>query len=47
MVMFGEFIDKKYPTNKYPTEKSAEKQIKKPTGKKVKKTTQRMRRLKE
>jgi hypothetical protein len=45
MVMFGEFIDKKYPTKKYPAEKSAEEQIKKPTGEKVEKTTQRMRRL--
>jgi hypothetical protein len=47
IVMFGEFIDIKYPTNKYPIEKSTEEQIKKPTGEKVKKTTQRMRRLNE
>ena len=45
MVMFGEFIEKKYPTNNYPTEKSAEEQIKKPIFEKVEKTTQRMRRL--
>jgi hypothetical protein len=41
MIMFGEFIDKKYPTKKYPTEKSAEEQIKKTRGRKAKKTTQR------
>ena len=45
MVMFCEFIEKKYPIQKYPTEKSAEEQIKKPRGRKVEKTTQRMRRL--
>jgi hypothetical protein len=45
MVMFCEFIEKKYPIKKYPTEKSAEEQIKKPRGRKVEKTTQRMRRL--
>jgi hypothetical protein len=45
MIMFCEFIEKKYPIKKYPTEKSAEEQIKKPRGRKVEKTTQRMRRL--
>jgi hypothetical protein len=40
MVMFGEFIDKKYPTIKYPTDKSAAEQIKKTRGGKAKKTTQ-------
>jgi hypothetical protein len=45
MIMFCEFIEKKYPIKKYPTEKSAEEQSKKPRGRKVEKTTQRMRRL--
>jgi hypothetical protein len=45
MIQFSEFIEKKYPTKKYPTEKSAEEQIKKPRSRKMKKTTQRMRRL--
>ena len=45
MVQFSEFIEKKYLTQKYPTEKSAEEQIKKPRGGKVEKTTRRMRRL--
>ena len=39
MVMFGEFIEQKYSSKKYPTEKSAEEQIKKPRGRKTKKTT--------
>jgi hypothetical protein len=40
MVMFSEFIEKKYPGKKYTTEKSAEEQTKKPTCRKVEKTTQ-------
>jgi len=39
MVMFSEFIEQKYSSKKYPTEKSAEEQIKKPRGRKTKKTT--------
>jgi hypothetical protein len=45
MIQFCEFIEDKYPTEEYLNEKSAEEQIKKPRGGKVKKTTQRMKRL--
>ena len=44
MIQFGEFIEKKYPTKEYPNEKSAKEQIK-TRNKKVKKTTQQIRRL--
>ena len=45
MIQFNEFIEKKYPTEEYPTEKTAKEQINKPTGGKVKKTNQRMKQL--
>jgi hypothetical protein len=38
MVMFGEFLEQKYPSNKYSNEKSTKAQIKKPRSRKTKKT---------
>jgi hypothetical protein len=40
IILFSEFIEKKYPTKKYRTEKSAEEQIKNPRSRKLKKETQ-------
>lgn len=40
MVMFSEFLEKKYTTKKYPTEKSADEKSKKTRSRKVKKTSQ-------
>ena len=40
MVQFSEFIEKKYPTKEYRTEKLAKEQIKNPRGRKLKKATQ-------
>ena len=39
MIQFSEFIEKRYPTNKYPNEKTAKEHIKKSRGRNVKKTT--------
>jgi hypothetical protein len=39
LIQFSEFIEKKYPTEEYPNEKSAEEQIKKMRSRKTKKTT--------
>ena len=39
VIQFSEFIEKKYSSNKYPNEKSAEEQIKKTRSSKAKKTT--------
>lgn len=36
MVMFSEFIEKKYPAKKYPNEKTAKEQIKQKRSRKVK-----------
>ena len=40
MVMFSEFIEKKFPLKKYPTEKSARELIKQIRSRKIKKTPQ-------
>jgi hypothetical protein len=40
MVMFSEFIEKKFPIKNYPTEKSARQLIKEIRSRKVKKTPQ-------
>jgi len=38
MIMFGEFLEQKYPSIKYYNEKSTKAQIKKPRSRKTKKT---------
>ena len=40
MIQFSEFIEKQYPTQEYPNEKSAKEQIKRKRSRKAKKTTQ-------
>jgi hypothetical protein len=45
LIQFSEFIEKKYLTEDYPNERSAEEKIKKTRSRNAKKTTQQKRRL--